>query len=73
MSVLLGGHIAVQTEMTETAYNVVLYDSQNCSTYPHKHVQFVLTSFFKLLDLRLARVADVQMIDSWATSIPTQQ
>lgn len=57
----------------ETVYSFVLYDFQNRSSYPHKHVQFVLTSLFQLLDLCLARVADVQMIDSWATSIPNQQ
>lgn len=54
-------------------YTIILYDWQNCSSYPHKHVQFVLTALFQLLDLGLARVADVQMIDSWATSIPAQQ
>lgn len=38
--------------------------------YPDKHVQLLLTPFLQLFYLSLARVADIQVVDSRSPSVP---
>ncbi len=40
------------------------------SPHPDKHVQLSLAPFLQFFHLNLARVADVQVVDSWSPSIP---
>lgn len=39
-------------------------------TYPNKHVQLGLASFLQFFYLNLARVANIQVVDSWSSSVP---
>lgn len=45
------------------------WNSLCTESYPDEHVQLVFTPLFQFLDLNLARVANVQVVDSRAPSV----